>query len=556
MKKDVLKTITLSILFSLMIFKNEAKANHLGCLNVISGPIDIGGGNYQFTIQICTGTGADVVGGICTTGADGDTQNYSISVSGGTTTGIVDSGFTNTIVSGFNGVNSTGKVMNGVLYYFSPTTIYNIPLTGDSCNLYGGIVQYSWNVTFITIGIPTTITVNGIEAYGQYPGCCISYTTVSTCSIPVPPTIASATRCGKGTGTLTASGCAGTVTWYATAAGGTPLGTGSTYTSPSVSTSTNYYATCSVSSCVSSRAAGIVTVNDIPTVTVNSTTICTGVATNLTADGALTYSWSGGETANSISITPTTTTTYTITGTDNGCEGTAIAIVTVNATPTVTVNSATICNGQTVDLFALGGQAYIWSTTATMNSISVSPSTTTTYTVTGTIAGCVNTAKGIVTVNSLPSTPTISQNFAVLTSSSTTGNQWYLNGNIINGATSQTYTMLVNGNYTVEVTNGSGCAAMSAATTVTTLGIDSPTAQTEKVKVYPNPFSYSTTIEVTEVKQGMIFELYDVLGKRVMAETITKTQTTIDRNELRNGLYFYTITQDKKLINRGKLVIQ
>ena len=81
-----------------------------------------------------------------------------------------------------------------------------------------------------------------------------------------------------------------------------------------------------------------------------------------------------------------------------------------------------------------------------------------------------------VTVTPNPATPTITPEgpttfFAggsvTLDSSSTTGNQWYLNGNAIGGATGQQYVATASGNYTVTVTS-SGCSSgSSAATTVT-----------------------------------------------------------------------------------------
>src|SRR4029453_13084915 len=55
-----------------------------------------------------------------------------------------------------------------------------------------------------------------------------------------------------------------------------------------------------------------------------------------------------------------------------------------------------------------------------------------------------------------------------LTSSSAAGNQWYLNGNPIGGATSNSYNATASGNYTVQVTDGNSCtSAASAATSVT-----------------------------------------------------------------------------------------
>jgi CSLREA domain-containing protein len=81
-----------------------------------------------------------------------------------------------------------------------------------------------------------------------------------------------------------------------------------------------------------------------------------------------------------------------------------------------------------------------------------------------------------VTVNPIPSTPTISAGgpttftaggSVTLTSSSATGNQWYLNGSPIAGATNQTYDATASGDYTVVVTTNGCSSATSAATTMT-----------------------------------------------------------------------------------------
>ncbi|MGC3979511.1 MAG: hypothetical protein QM751_15595 [Paludibacteraceae bacterium] len=58
-----------------------------------------------------------------------------------------------------------------------------------------------------------------------------------------PTNVTGASRCGNGTVILSAAGATGNQTyrWYSTASGGTPLGTGSTFTTPSISSSTDYY---------------------------------------------------------------------------------------------------------------------------------------------------------------------------------------------------------------------------------------------------------------------------------------------------------------------------
>ena len=80
-----------------------------------------------------------------------------------------------------------------------------------------------------------------------------------------------------------------------------------------------------------------------------------------------------------------------------------------------------------------------------------------------------------ITANALPTIPVISNNrplsFAVgdstvLSSSSLVGNQWYLSGVPIIGATLQNLTVKTSGTYTLKVTNASGCSAMSTGVVV------------------------------------------------------------------------------------------
>ena len=87
--------------------------------------------------------------------------------------------------------------------------------------------------------------------------------------------------------------------------------------------------------CPSVSASASITINPLPSVFVNSPTICAGQTASLTANGAATYSWSTGATSsgvNTANASPVITTTYTVTGTSSGCSATASANVTVNCT--------------------------------------------------------------------------------------------------------------------------------------------------------------------------------------------------------------------------------
>jgi len=57
--------------------------------------------------------------------------------------------------------------------------------------------------------------------------------------------------------------------------------------------------------------------------------------------------------------------------------------------------------------------------------------------------------------------PIVTQNGTTLISNFTAGNQWYLNGKAISGATSQTYSPAQSGNYRVDITLSNGCVSQS-----------------------------------------------------------------------------------------------
>jgi len=113
------------------------------------------------------------------------------------------------------------------------------------------------------------------------------------------------------------------------------------------------------------------------------TEICSGEEVTLTATGNGNFSWNTGETTASITVSPEETTTYTVTVSDGENSESDEVIVTVNESPTVSVgDDVTICAGNEITLTAEGIGDFLWSNGETTKSITVSPTETSTYTVT------------------------------------------------------------------------------------------------------------------------------------------------------------------------------
>lgn len=242
-----------------------------------------------------------------------------------------------------------------------------------------------------------------------------------------------------------------------------------------------YSVTVNMGACIGTATTTVV-INPSPTITVTSTTICAGqpgtIVASVTPVMTGTYTWNTGATGSSLTASPSATTLYTVTFTPTaGCPGTATGVMTVNPTPIITVAGTTICNGQTATLTATAsvpGGTFTWNPGGmTGNSISVNPSSTTTYTVTYTApTGCIAVpAPATVTVNAIPvlsvNSPTIcSGATATLTATSTIpGGTFTWNtgatGASINVTPSTTTT------YTVNYSSTAGCISTPVTSTVT-----------------------------------------------------------------------------------------
>ena len=91
-----------------------------------------------------------------------------------------------------------------------------------------------------------------------------------------------------------------------------------------------------------------------------------------------------------------------------------------------------------------------------------------------------------------------------------------------------------------------------------TVGLEE-TVQTAGVKIYPNPFGSTATLEIENPAQyqELAVTLYDQAGRHVKQwNNIVSGTVTIDRKNLQNGLYLYVVSSKGGPMTAGKIVIE
>jgi hypothetical protein len=222
--------------------------------------------------------------------------------------------------------------------------------------------------------------------------------------------------------------------------------------------------------------------------------------------------------------------------------------VLVNSLPPVDAGADDeVCEGGTAQLNATGASSFIWDVDTELSSLTIpnplaAPTSSSWYYVTGTDGnGCENRDSVFITVNPLPAAAVIVRLDPNLVSSYSSGNQWYLDGSPIAGATGQTYSFTQNGNYQVEYTDANGCSSMSAVFPVTNVGVDE--LSRFSFSVYPNPLHSGEEINVQSEMIIASVQLYTVEGK-LLTESVfgNSKQVSLSVPNLSSGVYMLTIT--------------
>lgn len=316
-------------------------------------------------------------------------------------------------------------------------------------------------------------------------------------------------RCGAGSVNISATPNSGTIKWYNASTGGTLLFTGNNFTTPSISTSTTYYAEAYNGCTASTRTAVLASVNSIPTISGSNVESCGPGSVTLTANpSAGTVKWYDAATGGNELGTGTTYTTPNLSATKTyyaettsaaGCTSNRIAVdaiikpipVITSTTPAVGCGSGQVTISAAADMGSINwydsqtGGTWLYSG----NSWTMNASNSTTYWVGSTLNGC-NSARVAVTVT-INTVPTINSTSGAslcgtgsLTLNATASSptiKWFdaaTGGTELGSGTTFTTPILSNTTtYYVETTNGT-CTSVRSAVVATINHTAAPTGNT------------------------------------------------------------------------------
>lgn len=270
------------------------------------------------------------------------------------------------------------------------------------------------------------------------------------------------------------------------------------------------------------------------------------------------YSWNTTPPQTTSVATGLTAGQYTCTVTDT--TGTYMTLtVNIEHPPAIAVSIAApadtlLCEGDSLLLMVTGGDGLSlqWrmdgDTVLDATASSFIPQNSGTYDVMATVSstGCSSVSNSVTVMFDTAEDVMVTQVGDVLTSTFGADYQWYLNGAPIEGATGQTHTITVSGNYAVAVMTASGCLVHSSALELTYTGIEETFAQ--KWCFWPNPNSGLFHIMLDESADNVRLTVTGISGREVHSESYTATAGTarsIDIGKQANGIYTLRIETEK-----------
>ena len=365
------------------------------------------------------------------------------------------------------------------------TTTFALWNTGEPNNLgnenyahvtaLGVGITGSWNDLSDTGGSSGNYQPKGyIVEYGGMPGDPILHiSTSSSLTISSITSTTTATRCGIGTVDLQAVSNTGIVNWYDVPSGGTPIATGNNFTTPSIASTTVFYAAANYNSCLDiSRTSVSANVTPKPILTFTSPYyMCDETYTIIdveTSSGIMFWYDSPTDT-NSIFlgthfIVPNihqNTIFYAESNYNNCLSDRETVFINVYATPIVADENIALCEGDQITLDAgNSNMSYVWSTGEITQTILSNGLTDYSVIVTTPAPeNCSKTKNFSITYHTQPIISTIDIKDLTVTINTTQSGDFEYSLNGIDFLSSNIFTVIEGGSYTCYVREINGCGA-------------------------------------------------------------------------------------------------
>ncbi len=556
------------------------------------GTLTVGYSTIMRVIVQQTATASDV--NACGSYSNGETQDYRIKI----TSPSIDAGVTE-IVSPLTGSCAGGAQYVSVrIKNFGASDIVNVPVTldikngtttvttintvcADTIHGYADVV-YTFQTPFNAVASTTYTITSSASLTGDQNTLNNSTTgTVAISSGSAAPT-GTAAVCGTSQVFLNATSGTGLPVWYSSATSTTPIAAGANTSSTLITADRTYYlSNNAVNAKVgpANRTAFttgsynaltnnfIKFTNSVP-LTIESVRLFVGRAGKITFTVANIIS--SNASTGSYSYSVISTTTIDVYATVNGSTD-AGAVFYLNLPVPTTGNHAIIIQ------FLNGATLYMNSGITTSpypfsipNIISLTGNSATNRTDTTDINyfqrfyyymydmevklnGCASPRVAVVATNAVA--PVITQSGNVFTSNSATGNQWYLNGTPISGATAQTFSAISAGIYKTIVNGGCASNELNYGTTPV---IDLNGAGIALVaSPNPNKGQFYLQFEV-KGKDDLIINLLNSLGQAVFTNKTPgftgKFSQQLNTGQHNPGMYILKIQHNKKIYIKKILI--
>jgi hypothetical protein len=430
---------------------------------------------------------------------------------------------------------------------------YSICLNQSISIFASGAISYTWfpgnfNGFFqaLSPSVTTNYSVSGLNSLG-----CIS-SSPAIASITVAPlpiiSLNNGSICIGQSFTLNPSGASNYI-----------FSSGSAIVSPTITSSYSVSGTNSLGCSSAIPALASIIVITRPIISISNASICSGQSFTLNPSGAINYSFSSG----SAIVNPTITSSYSVSGTNSlGCVSFSPAVVTITvfAGPPITVNSGSICFGQSYTLTPTGAINYTFSSGSSI----VSPTTTISYSVSGNNSiGCSATAVANVSVFALPNVIILGNQIVclgdetILTATGANSYTWSggANWSTISGTNNIVISPTSNSTFTASGSSIEGCLGSSSVliTVLPCTSIESISSQ-NTIKLYPNPNNGNFIVELFKNIDATIF-IHNLLGQVILSKKAGLINN-IELGDLNSGVYLITIKKSNAIIYSQSIIKQ